>query len=450
MRNLDDVHKVERPVQKQFAQKTFPVKDDFHKEKPQIRVHIIPAIEETQQLLSVSQPLKPRQLFVRNFKVAVLTVFTLFVLGVGAFFGGRFVSLAHDVSTSQQGIYKTVSDNIGSALGPFIPAFKNLDNSNVAVAIREGRRLNVLLLGYGGAGHEGSLLTDTMMVLSIDFSANKVTYIPVPRDTWIKIPTRGYDGAFAKINSAYAAGYDNKNYPDKLPQFTGPDGGGNMAMYEVSQVLGVPVDYYASVDFYAFQHIVDILGGVEVNVKNAFTDYSYPSGDQNVAADYCVADNIPDSMISNCRFKKVHFDTGLQFMDGATALEYARSRHALGVEGSDFSRSARQQNLISAVEQKALRIGALTKVLSLMDAVQGHLKTNLSIADIKDLADYLKSGKLDQKTGQISLTDSDHPQLTSSWSADRQWILIPAKGYDLETGKEDWNAIHQYIKDKLK
>lgn len=441
MRNLDDIHRIER---KPGNSNEFQI----HR-KPQIHPHIIPAIESNQ--FHAQSPETISQTKKRSYKVALMTVFTMFVLGVGAFFGGRFVSLANDVSSSHQGIYKTVTDNIGAALGPFIPGLKGLDNSSIAQAIREGRRVNILLLGYGGPGHDGGYLTDTMMLLSVDFANNTATYIPVPRDTWVKIPTHGYDGPYAKINSAYAIGLDSKNYSDKLPQFQGADGGGNMSKYEVSQVLGVPVDYYASVDFYAFKDIVNILGGVEVNVQNAFTDYSYPSGDQNVAADYCVAEDIPDDLIQNCRFKKVHFDAGLQFMDGARALEYSRSRHAAGAEGSDYARSARQQNLITAIEKKALSVGALTKVLSLMDAVQGHFHTDLSIADVKDLADYLRSDKLQQPL-HLSLTgaasdnsgQSSQPLLVSSWSDDRQWILIPT------AGQNDFNQIHAYIKEQLK
>src|SRR5581483_6971189 len=131
--------------------------------------------------------------------------------------------------------------------------------------------------------------------------------------------------------------------------------------------------------------IVDALGGVEVNVDNAFTDYTYPSGDQNVDAGLCTADDVSTDGASGCRYLKVHFDKGLQYMDGTTALEYARSRHAAGVEGSDFARSKRQEKLIAAIEQKAVGAGAITKIFTLMDAVQGHFHTDLSIAEVKDL-----------------------------------------------------------------
>ena len=377
-------------------------------------------------------------------KSFVLVPFTVFVLIFGAYFGARFVSFANSVSTSRESVVKMIGDNLGAALGPIIPGLKDLDNSDVANAISQKKTINILMLGYGGEGHSGSYLTDTMMLLTIDAANNKVTYTAVPRDLWVKIPTRGYDGSYAKINSAYATGMDSK-FTDKLPQFTGADGAGNLSKYEISEVLGVPVDYYVSVDFYAFKTIVDTLGGVEVNVDNAFTDYTYPSGDQNVDGGLCTFDDTPASGTSGCRYLKVHFDKGSQYMDGTAALQYARSRHAAGIEGSDFARSKRQEKLIAAIEQKAVSVGALTKIFSLMDSVQGHFKTDLSLAEVKDLADYLSG--IDMGAAQhISLTDGGTNLLYSTYSSDGQWILLPIGGTE---NSEDFAKIHTYMKQQL-
>ncbi len=428
MRNLDDIHKVRGQTLPRFVKKSVP----WHP-------HIIPA--DPQDFLPQANELPQPQAKARrrNFKIPVFVAFTIFVLGFGAFFGARLVSFAGSVSTSSQ---NSIANNIAAVLSPVIPGLKNFDNSSIAQAQRNGSRVNILLLGYGGVGHAGSLLTDTMMVLSIDFKNNTATFIPVPRDLWVRLATQGYDGPYMKINAAYAIGEDQKNYPDKLPQFTGINGGGNMSKYEVSQVLGIPVDYYVSVDFYAFQQIIDILGGVDVNVQNSFTDYSYPNGDQNANAAYCDAPNISTDLLTACRFKVVHFEKGLQHMDGETALEYARSRHGNNGEGSDFARSKRQEILLSAIEQKAVSAGAISKSISLLNALQGHVLTDLSLADIADLSDYLKSGIISQPN-RISLTDSNENELVSSWSDDGQWILVPV------AGQNDFSAIHAYIKEHL-
>jgi anionic cell wall polymer biosynthesis LytR-Cps2A-Psr (LCP) family protein len=130
-------------------------------------------------------------------------------------------------------------------------------------------------------------------------------------------------------------------------------------------------------------------------------------------------------------------------MDGDRALEYSRSRHASGSEGSDFARSRRQQQIITAVEEKALQLGSIDKISNLLNAIQGHVYTDLSLAEIKDLGDYLtKQVNLDQANhGQ--LTDAANSLLYSTYSDDKQWILLP------NAGKDDYTQIHEYIYDLL-
>lgn len=369
-----------------------------------------------------------------KFKISYLLIpFTIIVLIAGTVIGTRFVNFARSISLSQVSLYQSVANDIGSVLGNQIPALKGLDQSGVAQAIKEHKRVNVLLLGYGGDGHSGAYLTDSIVLVSLDFSSNKVSFISVPRDTWIKIPTKGYDGSYWKINAAYELGMDSSHYPYKLPEFNGPNGGGDMSKYVVSEVVGMPVDYYISMDFSGFKKIVDTLGGVEVNVDNSFTDYSYPTSDANAAGAWCDAQ---DNTVTDCRYKVVHFDKGLQYMNGERALEYVRSRHAAGTEGSDFARSRRQQKLMVAIEQKAMNLGALPKIFNLMDDVQGHFQTDLSLADIKDLADYARFMDF-QNAQHIGLTDQS--LLVSGYSQDGQWILSPEKGMD------NWNDVHAYI-----
>ncbi len=443
MKHIDDIHKRVKP---RFAQTRITkftagagaVKDEADS--------IEKAAHKLRQsyLISTSGIASPT--LKKGFRKAyVLVPFTLIVLIFGAYFGARFVSFANSVSTSSEGFYKSIGNNIGATFGNVVPGLKRLDNTKLAESIKNQKRINILLLGYGGVGHQGSYLTDTILLLSLDTKDNKATFVPVPRDLWVEVPTDGYDGFDSKINAAYAIGMDDKNYPSKLPQFKGADGAGNLAKYEVSSVLGVPIDYYISVDFFAFKKIVDTLGGVQIDVQKSFTDYSYPTGGSNVDAPLCVSEDLPDSLIKDCRYKKLHFDAGLQNMSGDRALAFVRSRHASGAEGSDFARSRRQQLLLSAIEQKAISVGAVTKVFSLMDAVQGHFRTDLALAEIKDLADYLSGINL-SVADHISLTDGE--LLTSTYSADGQWILVPVSaGVDKDL---QWSEIQKIIKEKLK
>jgi len=378
----------------------------------------------------------------RKIAAYVLIPFTVAVLILGILVGGRLSWFAGSVSSANNISAQAIGNDIGATLGNSIPQLKDLDNSDLANAIRDNRRVNILMLGYGGDGHSGGYLTDSIMVISLDFATNKVTMISVPRDLWVQIPTSGNNGSYWKINAAYELGLDQKDYPNKLTQFTGPDGGGNEAKYVVSQVIGQPIDYYVAMDFTAFQSVVDAVGGVTVNVPDTFTDYSYPNGDQNTGGADCDASEPAAPDQSGCRYLTVHFDAGTQTMDGQRALEYARSRHAAGPEGSDFARSRRQQQIVTAVEQKAAQGGLLSNVLNIMNAIQGHVFTDLSIAEVKDLSDYISGVNLDNAMhGQ--LTDAGDSLLTSGYSQDGQWILEPTAGID------DFDQVHTYIYDLL-
>lgn len=378
------------------------------------------------------QNLRKKKSFRKKFVIASVIALPLIAGAFGVFAAVRFFRFARSVSVKDQSFYKAAQQMIGAAIGPNIPVLQNLDQTALAEAIRGQKRVNILLLGYGGSGHSGAYLSDSMMVVSLDFAANKVYMISIPRDLWVKIPTTGSSGGYWKINAAYAFGVDNKHFKKKLPEFTGPAGGGNLAKHAVSEVMGMPMDYFVSLDFEGFRKIIDSLGGVAIEVDNAFTDYTYPSGDEKENGPVCVGSDY----FTNCRYKKVHFDKGVQEMDGKRALEYARSRHGSGHEGSDFARSKRQQKLLVSMQKKALQLGIIPKIFELMDDIQGHFKTDLSVAEIKDLQAYIQKVDM-QKADHLSLTDSG--LVVPSRSQDGQYILNPRKGRD------NWNEIHDYI-----
>ncbi|HUD11085.1 MAG TPA: LCP family protein [Candidatus Saccharimonadia bacterium] len=233
-------------------------------------------------------------------------------------------------------------------------------------------RVNILVLGIGGEGHDGANLTDTMMVWSLDIKTKAVAMISVPRDLYVKIPGYGY----GKINAANAYG------------------GPKLSEQAVENVIGVPIDYYAIIDFSGFKQAVNAVGGVDIDVPTPLVDPFFPCDDgTKYAGKYC----------------PIYFKAGLQHMDGEHALEYSRSRETT----SDFARAARQQQVILALRQKALQLSTLTnplKLSGLIDAVGGHLTTDLQLGDMEQLASFAKGidpTKVDQKvideTGPDSL-----------------------------------------------
>ena len=230
--------------------------------------------------------------------------------------------------------------------------------------IKHDERINILLLGYGGPGHEGPYLTDSIMVLSIRPGTREAMMISLPRDLWVKIPALPRNGFMVgKLNSAYAIGTDHKNYPNVRSQWKTDTGGGDLASATVSQVTGQPVDYWVGVDFKAFRDVVDALGGVQINVPTALDDRRYPRGE-------------------TAGMMHIHFNPGLQQFDGERALEYARSREST----SDFDRSRRQQLIMLAVRQRVFSLNAIPRLLSLLGALQDNVRTNLRPAEMRQLA----------------------------------------------------------------
>ena len=298
----------------------------------------------------------------------------------------------------------------GSAISPQAPL-----SSQTGFMSGVGR-VNVVVLGYGGAGHDGAYLSDSLMVMSLSPSDRATTMISVPRDLWVQVPPNS--GQYAKLNTAFADGMAN-GYDGRPP---GQLAGGLEAATKVSDVTGLHVPYFMTINFQGFRELVDALGGVDIDVPTAFTA-NYPAND--------------DPQI-NAGWKVIHFDKGMQHMNGERAIEYARARYVIAPasEGSDFARSARQQLLIRAIASRMRSPSAWPGLSGAMDALQKAIYTNLSLADLAAF-----TLKLDlNNAAHVGVSTSN--VLVNATSGDGQDILLPQNG--------DWDAIKQYISSRLK
>ncbi|MGH7204099.1 MAG: LCP family protein [Candidatus Levyibacteriota bacterium] len=316
-------------------------------------------------------------------------------------------------------------------------------------SLDEKKPINMLLLGYGGGNHDGTYLTDSIIAVHIDPKSQKVFLISIPRDTWVKIPTDGASGSYSKINAAYQDGLDDTSYPNKQAQFTGPDGGGRLSEYAITQVTGIPFDYFVGMDFSGFTHTIDTLGGVDLTVQKTFDDYQYPIEGQEDATCGLSSDQIASfsaqlasssATISEqeafpCRYEHLHFDQGQQHMDGTKALKYVRSRHSLQ-DGTDFGRAQRQRNLIVAVKQKLFSPTFIPQIVPFMSSLGDDLKTDLSIDDVKTLLQNINTLN---KYQIVSLALTDQNYLTESVSSDGQDILASKDGND------NWTKVHNWL-----
>ncbi len=213
---------------------------------------------------------------------------------------------------------------------------------------KQKQRVNILLLGIDKRPDEQYARTDTMILVTIDPENKTAGMLSIPRDVWLEIP--GYYDS--RINTAYYLG-EKDGYPG---------GGAALAMKTVQHNFGVPVHFYVEVDFDGFRKIVDTLGGLDINVPKPLNDPTFPSEDYG--------------------YDPFYMDAGLQHMDGATALKYARTRHV----DSDFGRAERQQQVLMAIKDKALQLDLLPKVPELWTTMAGTVKTDLQLVDILELA----------------------------------------------------------------
>lgn len=317
------------------------------------------------------------------------------------------------------------------AMAAFTPTATPLPygNSPVIARLRSGQRVTVLLLGFGGPGHDGAYLTDSLQVLSFDPRTGIATLISVPRDLWVYIPPfEGRGGYWGKVNEAYLTGMGQVDRDDFNVPYQKHDNGGRLAARTVAQVLGVPIDYWVSLDFVGFRQFIDALGGVEVEVERAFTDTQYPANDDA---------NIDPS------YRMIHFDAGRQRMDGQRAIEFARSRYS-PEDGTDFGRARRQHRLMTAVKEQVFRVETIPKAFGLLGALEGHFHTSFSFAEARDLAGWAQEQARDKRPIAIRTGVLDTNNLLfASTSAAGGYILLP------RTGQGEYAAIQRYVGDIL-
>ena len=215
------------------------------------------------------------------------------------------------------------------------------------------KRVTVLTMGLDyrdwQAG-DGPPRTDSMMLLTIDPVNGTAGMLSLPRDLWVNIPS-GF--GYGRINTAYQLGEGNRL----------PGGGPQLAMDTVEELLGVPVDYYAQIDFNAFVRFIDEIGGVKIDVPEKIV--VDPLGDNNSKT----------------------LKPGRQTLPGDLALAYARARKT---EGGDFDRAQRQQQVIMGIRDRILSLNMLPSLVAksgvLYQELSSGIHTNLSVDEVIKLA----------------------------------------------------------------
>lgn len=199
-----------------------------------------------------------------------------------------------------------------------LPPPISIPESDLPPAWDGASRINILLIGLDFRDWQeglGAPRSDTMILLTIDPLAKTAGMLSIPRDMWVNIPGFGY----SRINTAYSSGEGNKL----------PGGGPELARKTVEQFIGVPIQYYAQIDFFTFVEFIDLIGGIEVYNDEELRLDPVGEGKDKIRLTCC----------------------GLRHMNGEKALAYVRYRK--GDEG-DVGRAKRQQKAILAIRDKVL------------------------------------------------------------------------------------------------
>ncbi|MEK7153317.1 MAG: LCP family protein [Patescibacteria group bacterium] len=294
-------------------------------------------------------------------------------------------------------------------------------NSNVDPSKLKGEgdgRVNILLLGRGGEGHDGADLTDTILLASIDPVNYKTALVSIPRDLWVSTPSGS-----SKVNAVFA--YAKQRAQSRGSNKKAAEEAGIKAIQEeVNQVLGVPIHYYSMVDFKAFREAVDTVGGVDVAITKE-TSVTEKLWDPTTRKQYYL-----------------NVTPGTQHFDGQRALFYARSRHTS--PRGDFDRSERQRLLIQALSKKVTSASTYTnpvKISQLMDAFGDHISTDMSIDDALRLMSLGK--KIGGNFESIDLASPAQPLVTTGMLSGQSVVMPTA-------GSGDFGEIQAFIRSKLK
>lgn len=216
---------------------------------------------------------------------------------------------------------------------------ENLENEDASSLINDNMVLNVLLLGTDSQSAGDGGRTDTILILSLDARNQKLKITSIMRDTWVKIP--GYPSD--RINAAYT------------------HGGAKVTADTIKYNFGIKIDRYALVDFDDFEHIIDSIGGIDLELNRFEVNYVNKS----------------------CGNKRPLLrGSGLMHLNGKQALMHARNRDSIG---SDYDRTERQRKVIMAIFEKGktLNIGQVTQLVS---TVLPMVTTNFKVSEITRLA----------------------------------------------------------------
>ncbi len=250
-------------------------------------------------------------------------------------------------------------------------------------------RLNILVLGVDRRPDEKEVpvRSDGIMLIGLDPISNTISVLSIPRDLYVPIPgLEAYGISQSRINTACFYG-----------DYYHLGGCGELSRRTVAYNFGVPVHRYIILDFNGFKRIIDLVGGVDVDVPHTIVDNAYPTDDY--------------------RTERLVIPAGRIHMDGELALKYVRTRHA----DSDFGRLKRQQQVLMALRAKVISLQALPQIPEILRTMGDSVQTNLTVPEMLAIAQFAR-GVPEERIRLLTV----EPSMVRSWQTPGgAAVLIP-------------------------
>ena len=321
----------------------------------------------------------------------------LAVLAVGLFLGFT----AYRLQQATQNVFRGGGSWAFALQEEFNPADLNQEGDS---------RVNLLLAGKGGPGHEGPNLTDSLIVVSFDPNAQSAAILSLPRDWQVELTSQ--PGVWVRINSLY--GLVGGEHYRRTADFEAAEAAGLAALEEtVEQKIGLPIHYHMLVDFNGFVALVDALGGIDLDIPERMYDER----------------------------AELDLQPGHQTLNGYQALAYARARYT--VRRGDFGRSVNQRQLLLAIKDKSLSLGILAIILKanpVISALDNSVVSNLSLDDAKHLYRVVQVMPPENITSLDLVSD---PVLLQPQEDEGRAVLWPV------AGRDNYADIQQFVRQQL-
>ncbi len=316
----------------------------------------------------------------KNILISILSV-VFIVAGIGMVYYYSILNSVNVVAKTKTPTVSSVSiDPSDSELGNVSVSSEYHSEMVHDGLINDSNVLNILLIGEDNRHEAEHGRTDTMIVLTIDNNNKELKLTSFMRDLWVNIPDYGME----RINVAYTIG------------------GAPTTVATIESNFGIDIDRYAIVDFSSFTKIIDVLGGIDMELTDEEIDYINWQTWKNKQAD--------------TRYE-IQAEPGIVHLKGRQALWHARNRGQDGIcSGSDFTRTQRQRNVLKTLMED-FKEASLTQIISIVNEVGPLITTDLSYYEITVLvANALTYLKYDVSEFRLP-SDDNYSDVTTSGGA---------------------------------